>query len=173
MQTDPLAFEKPRLTDEPIEQQTRKLTEGAKTRRRIWQVAWAGAVPFIIFALALLFLASDNPLSLVAVDALKTWCAVVLSFLGGIRWGLAMKEDPELARSQFLASIVAPAVAWLSLFLPVPYVFGVLALAIAGQGAWDSFAGQRGVFGLWFVKLRMVFTFIAVATLVVGFFATV
>lgn len=173
MQTDPLAHVKPQLSDESIEQQTRKLTEAAKTRDRIWLLAWLGAAPFIIFALALIFLASDNPLALVAVDGLKTWCALVLSFLGGIRWGLAMKDDPELARPQLLASIIAPGIAWLSLFLPIPYVFGVQALAIAGLGAWDSFAGQRGVFGLWFVKLRMVFTFLAVAALVVGFFATV
>lgn len=173
MAQDPLELQKPDLSAGSFEKQVKQLTEAARTRRLIWTLTMTAALPFVVFAGAFFALGTDHPLAPILIDGLKTYCAIVLSFMGGVRWGLAMKDAPELGRKIFILSIVPPLVAWASLFLPLPYVFGVQALVVAAQGAWDSFAGEKGVFGLWFVKLRIVFTFIAVASLVAGFFATV
>ena len=151
-----------------------RLTEAAKTRRLAWFLSLAGFIPFAFLASGLLILDANNPLRPLAIDGLKTYAAIILSFLGGIRWGLAMKaSEPEKERLSLLLSVVPAIVGWISIFVPEPYVFGILILAFSAHGAWDSFAGQKGVFGLWFVKLRTVLTFIVVASLAVGFFVTV
>jgi len=174
MKTDPLEPKRNFLDDTLYERGGVQLTEAAKSRRLAWVLSIAGAVPFVVFALLLLVMGAKNPLQSLVIDTLTTYGAVILSFLGGIRWGLAMKAaEPETERTALAASTVPAIVGWFSLLMPVPYVFAVQVLAFAFMGAWDSFSGQRGVFGLWFVKLRTVLTFIVVATLIVGFFATV
>ncbi len=47
-----------------------------------------GLIPFIVLSLAMLFGAATL-LSFPTASALSAYGAVILSFLGGIRWGLA------------------------------------------------------------------------------------
>jgi len=174
MKSDPLEPKKVGLESAIQGHGGTRITEAAKTRRLAWVLSLAGFFPFAVFAAALIVLNTENPLRPLAIDGLKTYTAVILSFLGGIRWGLAMKAvEPEKERHAIAISVIPSIVGWMAIFLPVPIAFGVLVLAVAAQGAWDSFAGQQGIFGLWFVKLRTVLTLLVAATLIVGFFGTV
>lgn len=173
-QSDPLEPHKPSLNVQSLETQQMRFTEAAQTRRTAWFLSLAGALPFIALALAVAGLSEIHPLHGIAQDALKTYGAVILSFLGGIRWGLAMRGSvPSATRVTFAASVIPSLLGWFAIFLPAPYVYAVLALGFAGQGAWDSFAGQSGVFGLWFAKLRMIITVIVVACMIVAFFGSI
>lgn len=173
-QNDPLEPAKPNLSAAPLNQQARQRTDAAKARRMAWGLSLAGAIPFVFLAMAIAVMAKTHPLMGLAQDMLKTYAAVILSFLGGIRWGHAMRSaEPETGRRVFVYSVIPSLIGWFAILLPAPYVFAVFALAFAGQGAWDSFAGQNGVFGLWFAKLRIVITLIVVAAMVLAFFATV
>ncbi|MFD0917217.1 DUF3429 domain-containing protein [Pseudahrensia aquimaris] len=173
-QTDPLEPAKTSLSAPSLEKQHKRLTDAALTRRTAWLLSLAGAIPFLALSFAVFGLEKIHPLHGLAQDALKTYGAVILSFLGGIRWGLAMRsQDPETGRNVFVLAVIPSLVGWFAIFLPVPYVYGILALGFAAQGAWDSFAAQNGVFGLWFAKLRMTITAIVVACMVIAFFGTV
>lgn len=157
-----------------VERSARQLTRNALSRKTAWVLSLAGALPLLTLSLALLWLDSVNPLEAIAVDAMKTYGAVILSFLGGIRWGMALRNaTSDDTHMRLIVSVVPSLAGWFSLLLPIPYVFAVQALAFAAQGAWDSFAGQKGEVQLWFVKLRMTLTFIVASCMIMGFFGTV
>ena len=150
------------------------LTDLAKTRRTAWGLSLAGFLPFAGLSLALWLLLPSNGYFPFVIDALTTYAAVILSFLGGIRWGLVLRSASDASsRNELVFSILPALVGWISLLLAAPYVFAVHALAFAAHGAWDSVSGEKGAFGLWFVRLRTVLTFLVTGSLIAAFFATV
>ncbi len=145
-----------------------------KTVKTAWALTLAGFVPFAALAIASMVLEIDDPYSGLAVQGLSTYGAVILSFLGGIRWGLVLRQkSTESSAMTLILSVVPALVGWSSLFLAIPTVFVVQALAVLTMGVWDYIAGQKGVHEPWFVKLRMTITALVTAALAVGFLATV
>ena len=77
------------------------------------RLGYGGLLPFV--GLALAAWAFDGPRQVQAIFALLAYGATILSFLGAIHWGLAMRDacDPPVA---LLAWGVVPSlVAWLAL----------------------------------------------------------
>ena len=138
--------------------------------RLAWVIALCGFVPFAGLAIAMLLLGTGHGLFLSLLDVFKTYSAIILSFLGGIRWGLAMAKNPAPVWDIALC-IIAPVTGWMALFLPDSYSILVLLLAYCAMGAWDSFSVNSGLAPAWFGKLRIVLTFLVSTTHVVVFFA--
>ena len=139
-----------------------------------WILTLAGFVPFAALAIAAFVLEIDDPYSGLAVEGLRTYGAVILSFLGGIRWGLALRHKDGEAPALTLAFGVIPSlVGWFSLFLPLPHVFVVQAIAVLVMGAWDILAGRNGLYEPWFVRLRVFITILVTLALAIGFSATI
>ena len=110
------------------------------------------------------------------LDALMTYAAVILSFLGGIRWGAALFHAGPAGRrtasgATFIASVVPSLAGWVALFPPEPVGLGLLVLAFAAQGAWDALAAQSGRLPDWFGRLRVAITLGAVVSLVLALIA--
>lgn len=97
------------------------------------QLGWAGVLPF--FALALL--AWLPPWRDPAAQALLAYGAVILSFLGGVRWGRAMASGA--GTGQFAAAVVPSLWGWLAWLLlsPLPALC-VLAGGFALVARWDA-----------------------------------
>ena len=96
------------------------------------RLGYAGLVPFVIGAL-LVWLVHDEVRLEVSVG-LSAYAALITSFLGGIHWGLAFRQDDPPVR--WLAwGVVPPLLAWPALLMP-PYAGLVLqgALLIACYG---------------------------------------
>ena len=97
-------------------------------------------------------------------EALLWWAAIILSFLGGARWGAAVQADAPAPRLIGLAML--PSIAgWLVLLAPAKYrvaQFGLLAAALLAHLLWDMAA--RGLPG-WYGRLRMVLTAGAITAL--------
>jgi len=144
----------------------------AAAGRILFRLGLLGAVPLIVLALWLASIAGDHPWRAATIMLLTQYAAVVLSFLGGIRWGLAMGQRAQPRKLDMVVSLLPPLVAWASLSVPLPYTFAVLAAAYAAQGAWDAFAVHWGAAPHWYGRLRGILTAIAVATLVLAFLAT-
>ena len=114
----------------------------------------AGLIPFWALALALL-IHSAFGFDMVRLDwALATYAAIIVSFLGGIRWGLALRggEDP----APYAISIVPSLVAWAALAAPEPWrlvILGVVALAL---GPIDLELVRSGAAPAWFGRLRLI-----------------
>ena len=79
------------------------------------RLAYAGLLPFVLGALLLWAVRADVQ-AYVAL-ALSAYAALVLSFLGGIHWGLAMRQ-PHAARAGLVWGVVPSLVAWPAALMP-------------------------------------------------------
>lgn len=74
-----------------------------------------GLIPFVALAAALwLVPAADRPL---AGIALLGYGASIVSFLGGIHWGLAMREGPAPSMPSLLWGVLPSLLGWAALLL--------------------------------------------------------
>ena len=144
-------------------------------KQTAWLLSLAGFLPFGFAALFLLFVDFTNPWHSWIVDAARTYGAVILSFLGGIRWGAGIGRHD--AGRQFALAVVPSLVGWLSLFMAPVFGTALLALAFAGQGAWDAFStngppdprlpAENRPLPHWMGRLRATLTFLVTGALVV------
>lgn len=127
-------------------------------------------VPFVGCALTLLLLGKENPVFGPVVEMFKTWSAIMLAFLGGVRWGSSVFSAPD-SPSKMSAATLLPVAGWLALFISGP--FGILALLVifCAQGAWDSFSKTLTHMPLWYAKVRIMFVLLIVACHMVVFIA--
>ena len=133
----------------------------------------AGLIPFVAGAAALwvplAYLAPAPGLQLVTV-----YGAIILSFLGGIRWGTAIGPyDTRRQGLEFAASVLGSLAGLVAIFIPpVP----ALTLLIAGflmQALWDVLSVEAGRLPAWFGKLRMLLTAGAVMSLTAALVAVI
>ena len=127
-----------------------------------------GAVPFVV--LAILSVVTDGPVGAHSSLALAAYGAVILSFLGGVHWGVAIAgfgRDVGVCRvSRRLAYSVVPSlIGWGALFLARPIGLMVLAAAFAAMLAFDLRAGRSGELPVWYPRLRLPLTVAVVASL--------
>ena len=135
--------------------------------------AWLGglgALPFIALAGATPYL--DIAPRMFAVHALVAYGAVILSFLGGVHWGLAIgsgsnADHPELL-TRLIQSIIPSLAAWVALLFPETTGLLMLAAAIAAMLWVDMRATRLGHAPQWYLKLRLALTCAVVAALLFG-----
>ncbi len=151
----------------------RRLDKFARQKRLAWILGLGGLVPFIACAMVILVLGPQNPLTSPAVEIFRTYSVVILSFLGGIRWGHALLRvedditDPEAIVLVF--SVIPSLVAWGTLFLNPTLAVGVLLVAFCAQGAWDSLSSNADKLPKWFAPLRMLLTLVVAAAHIIVF----
>jgi hypothetical protein len=120
-------------------------------------LGFAGLIPFWGLSLAHGTDIRLGPDGSGSVTALATYAATVLSFLGGIRWGLAIKTvNQELATRDYSVSVVPQLLGWASLSLPDPWRLVVLALLLVALGGVDHDLVERGIAPAWFGRLRLI-----------------
>ncbi len=117
----------------------------------------AGLVPFWALALAH---ATHLPQAVPRgeIDGmLATYAATILSFLGGIRWGAALR-DPDGTRvaTDYLFGVTPQLFGWGALFLPDPWRFALLGLGLLVLGPIDRNLVARGLAPPWFGRLRTI-----------------
>lgn len=137
------------------------------------RLGYMGLVPFVSLAAATMF----APASLhdPASQALLAYGATILSFLGGIYWGLAIASPS--ARSAHLLLFLGIGVA--------PQLFGWTALLVSGQTGFvltatglvallvaDRAAVSYGLAPAWFIGLRWPLSGAAAASLLLGAFSS-
>jgi len=154
------------------------LLHTSSTQRLAFVLAYLGVLPFIVCAVVLLLGSTLNlgmytPL---ALQAITTYAAVIVSFLGGIQWGIGVitqEQQPQTARSLFLLSIVPSLLAWAMLFLPATNSRIIVAIFLLGF-VWiiDALLHLQKVIPSWFFKLRSIVSAIAVSCLIVALLAT-
>lgn len=93
------------------------------------KIGYAGLLPFLLGALLVWLVRADaHPY---ATLMLSCYAAVVLSFLGGVHWGLGMRQ-PDASPTVFWWGVLPGAAAWVGVMMP-PYaglvVHGVMLVA--------------------------------------------
>jgi hypothetical protein len=129
-----------------------------------------GAIPFIGLAGAIPFLSGD--LRIVVVHALVAYGATILSFLGGIHWGLAIgsqkSADTGNIKARLTLSVIPSLVGWAALLLAETPALYILAISIAAMLWVDIRATRLGFAPPWYPKLRIPLTCVVVTMLLFG-----
>lgn len=141
-----------------------------KTANLAWGLSIAGFIPFAILATGLYALGIANELFISLFDLFKVWSAIILSFLGGIRWGLAIANEP-FENKNLLISVVPSILAWFALLLPDAYTILTLLVLFCVHGVWDSFYINKGKVAPWFGKIRITLTFLVAGAHILVLFA--
>ncbi|RYH12995.1 MAG: DUF3429 domain-containing protein [Alphaproteobacteria bacterium] len=139
--------------------------------RMLWILGLGGLIPFIVMTALLAYAGTEFIAFDMLIKALSGYGAVILSFLGGIRWGASLMRASR-GRLTLGLSVLPSLFAWICLFLPAPWLFAALAVGFLAQGAWDVTAIQRGKLPLAFRTLRIVLTAVVVLCMIVAFFST-
>jgi hypothetical protein len=103
-----------------------------------YRLGYAGLMPFVLGALLVWFVRVDAHPHVVL--ALSAYAAVIVSFLGGIHWGIAFREaapPPAL----FAWGVVPSLVAWVAVLMPPS-----AGLVIHGAMLWGCYAVDRRVY---------------------------
>jgi hypothetical protein len=125
----------------------------------------AGALPFL--AGAVLAHIRDAAHAGWAVAAALAYGAVILSFLGGIQWGLAMSVVAPATRlwHRLGASVLPALLGWLALLLPQGAGVLVLAGGFAVMLIGDLMLTRDGAAPLWYPRLRSPLSAVVIACL--------
>jgi hypothetical protein len=129
----------------------------------------AGLIPFIALSLATRF---DMTLPLIgdadaARTALTVYAIAILSFLGGVRWGVAIGyEDQGKATRDYVLAVIPALIGWAAFGLEEPRELWTLCAAFIALGLLDYGLACRTVAPEWYGRLRLGLT--AIAALALG-----
>lgn len=130
-----------------------------------------GVLPFAACAGALHLL--DEPrLQAEAAQALAAYGAVILSFLGGVRWGAALALPRAQLTPELVLAVIPSLLGWCALLLPgATQPLLALALGLAVFGVLDVREGARGNWPAWYPRLRLLLTLLVLTCLGVALLA--
>lgn len=124
----------------------------------------AGLIPFIAGALAL---AVGVSLPVIGGGgqirlALLVYAIAILSFLGGVRWGIALGyDDSAKATRDYILAIIPALVGWMSIGLAAPGDLWLLCAAFVILGLLDYGLVCRTVAPEWYGNLRLLLSGVA------------
>jgi hypothetical protein len=138
------------------------------SRRLIDWLGYAGLIPFVGLAL-LLWLVSADLHPFVALS-LAAYGAVIVSFLGGIHWGIGLRyaatEDPGHS-FHLIWGVAPPLMAWIALLMPAYAGLPLLGLVMVACYAVDRKTWANAGLAHW-LPLRLRLTIVATLSCVFG-----
>lgn len=136
--------------------------------RLAWILGLLGLLPFAGCALAALAVAGWQAEAMVW---LRGYGAVILSFLGAVHWGFALRapdaEAPS-APARLVGGVLPSLVAWLALLLPLKPGLWLLAGGVLAVAAAEQWGALRGLVPGNYMALRWVLSLGAAACLLAG-----
>jgi hypothetical protein len=150
--------------------QTVPLSMSDRTAATIPRLAMAlglgGLVPFWALALARVTGVPHAMPPTGVETALAVYAATILSFLGGIRWGTALRErDQHRVAGDYIFGVMPQLLGWAALALPDPWRPLLLGLLVLALGPIDRNLVARGMAPVWFGRLRLMLSLGAGAAL--------
>ncbi|MGO8955169.1 MAG: DUF3429 domain-containing protein [Rhodomicrobium sp.] len=128
----------------------------------------AGLIPFALGALAVNF---APEIKAEAAATLLYYGAVILSFLGGIRWGFAVLEAEKASWAAYGLGVAPSLVAWFAAVAGGPGGLLVLAVAFAVWFFIERAAPPSLALPSWYMRLRAGLTVFAVLALAAAAFS--
>ncbi len=130
----------------------------------------AGLIPFAGLAM-LIYLNPEPDLKFLMGLSLVGYGATIASFLGGVRWGLALGSKNRLQQSvHFFVAIVPPFLSWLVITARLDTAIAALAVLFALLGFVDTWTLDMLNAPRWYRKLRTALTISVVCILVAVMF---
>jgi hypothetical protein len=135
-----------------------------KPAAEAWALGVAGLVPFVAAAVGLWSLPPEW--AGLAALALLTYAAVIVSFLGGIHWGLAMPLA-QTRRGLLIWGVLPSLLAWAGLLLNSAWGLLLMAASLLLCYIVDRKIYRSMRLGAW-LGLRALLTFVAVLSCLAG-----
>ena len=129
-----------------------------------WALGLAGLLPFVLGAVGVWFFPFEW--SDLAATALLTYAAVIVSFLGGIHWGLAMRQA-RAPRGWLIWGVLPSLLAWAGLLLNSAWGLLLMAASLILCYVVDAQIYRPLQLGAWLI-LRGMLTFVAVVSCLAG-----
>ena len=138
----------------------RSLEQNAALNARL--AGYAGLVPLVVPVLVMWWHPDwADP----AITVQHTYAALILSFLGGIYWGIALAKQTG---GWIWLSTLPSLWAWPALLMPPVSSTWMLMMGFALMFLLDQAAWQRGWIRRWFFQLRLVLSGVAIASLLLA-----
>ena len=135
------------------------------TQQTITRLGYAGLIPFVLLA-ALMWLVDAELLPFVAI-ALGGYAAAIVSFLGGVHWGIGFMKGEASPRFHFIWGIVPSLIAWLALMMPAYAALPLLGLVVVACYVVDSKTYPSAGLASW-LPMRLRLTVVATASCVLA-----
>ncbi|MBX2868540.1 MAG: DUF3429 domain-containing protein [Acidiferrobacterales bacterium] len=129
----------------------------------------AGLIPFV--GLAIFSISVDGLIRSEVIFALIAYGAVILSFLGGVHWGVALGLPEHLNWPRLIVSVVPSLLGWTALLIADYQAMTLLILSLIAMLVVDIAAARRAVFPRWYLRLRWILTAVACVSLVAALVA--
>lgn len=138
-------------------------------------LGYGGLIPFAGTGV-LVWAAWPSDMAQTALQAQLVYAAIILSFLGGIRWGVSMakrghfkRRAPDGFGQELALSIIPPVIGWIALFTPREAALVIFALFFATQALSDLRAVTAKDAPDWYAPLRLRLTFFVELALAASF----
>lgn len=134
----------------------------------------AGLIPFAMIPLAVALegsgLVPDVARAHVTVPALMLYAAIILSFMGGVQWGIAirsMDDGLSTAWRRYGVSVLPAIMAWFAVFLATRNALIMLATGFVLLLIYDLWTVRMSEAPDWYERLRLILTTAVVISLTV------
>ena len=129
------------------------------------RAAWLGYLGILPFLAGFILLFNTNTAA-VALEGIRNYAALILTFVGAIHWGRAMSSaSPSLLSLSVLPSLLA----WCTLFLAAKWALPVLMCGFLALYMFDHREYQDAT---WFQRLRAQLTLSVCVLLMLSWFIT-
>lgn len=127
-------------------------------------LGYGGLVPFVACALAMLLL-PDAGMRHLAGRVLVGYGAVILSFLGGVHWGLVLRAASPRAAGMLVVGVLPSLVGWLTLLLPFETAVAIQVVSFGGFWMYEHRVLGADIIPPAYLALRRWLTLVAIASL--------
>lgn len=127
-------------------------------------LGFGGLVPFVGCAIVMLAIPETEARHL-AARALTAYGAVILSFLGGVHWGLVLRGASSRSATVLVAGVVPSLVGWATLLLPFETAAALQVGAFGGFWLYEHRVLGPAVLPPAYLALRRGLTLVVVASL--------
>lgn len=129
-----------------------------------WMLGLAGLIPFVLCAAVQWY--SVPGWRMLAGSALLSYGAVIVSFLGGIHWGLAMRASP-VPMARLVWGVLPSLLGWLAVLLDSPWGQCLLVLSLLACFGVDRAVYRAQGLSAW-LPLRAILTAVAGLSVALG-----
>jgi len=131
----------------------------------ITRLGYAGLAPFVLLT-ALMWLVDRELLPFVSI-ALGGYAATIVSFLGGVHWGIGFMKGDAAPRFHFIWGVIPALIAWLALMMPAYAALPLLGLVLVACYVIDSKTYPAAGLASW-LPMRLRLTVVATLSCVVS-----
>ena len=131
----------------------------------ITRLGYAGLAPFVLLA-ALMWLVNTELLPFVSI-ALGGYAATIVSFLGGVHWGIGFMKGEATPRFHFIWGVLPALIAWLALMMPAYAALPLLGLVLVACYAVDRRTYPSAGLAQW-LPMRLRLSVVATLSCVLG-----